>query len=1361
MDESAESSFESTVVKASTSSIDMGGGSARLSFLAIAVLMLGLLVLVWLMYFAIKSYRVKHDLPPPLSPNELWLKALTHYPFCFLVASVTLPVTLSLVAFARSEYVINVNLDFEAYLDISSDLDIVANNYAMAQQYQKNSYLEAKANCRAFGGSEAFKPSYDTDRRLFENDLGQFSVQLETDHLPAFDANRILESNDDATSDRFIDTTITVIYQNPKGGNVFTSAVLESVYDFEQSVKEYPGYRTFCRKLQENNCAPFESLVSYLYPAGFLVDDIEGVLGAVATNAQVDQYFGPENLQSNITKTFMYFQGKEGALHDFLEDLYRELLWERDQDDYYPDMVYTWENGHLLQLEANDALNHDTLWSIGSLVVIGVMIFLKVQDGFIFFFGMLGLLLAFTTSYYWCLAHFGIPEITLLHVSGLFVMLGIGADDIFLMIDSYEHANLELEHRGLDGDENSSHEDDHSGTGMSLERIRNRMLWAYSTAGCMMLVSSVTAAVCFFSNAFGVLLVIQEFGIYMGMVVLINFSHVMTILPSAILVNEIYVKPWKEKYFCSSTKNHQSKGDDDGNLDSEVNIVQANDVDVEDDESKESGDMHPVRDELITTSEISKDAVEMMPQPLPQNQDNVQTENLPSARISETPKMSRIDSLLLEGYAPFLIQRRVLILVVSVGFAILLGIFGVLNLEFSDGSIVIFSDAYNQGRLTSIKVSVCRLLDVEALMIFVTNLLLSSESYKKNKYYVAEESSYNSGGGDIGSSSGGGAGSGSAPVSSPTPGGNIGTGDGGGSGGGGSSSGGNSNGEGLGDSNGGGGFGDNGGGDSGNGGGGVDLGDGNGGSGSGGNYTVPNPVPTYSVPITPRPAPSDSENIAKKESRIKVKLIWGIDPNTDEINNPWLIESTSDEEDFETKNGTALLDGVVSGFDLSTPDTQQWLLDVVLAVKKDDALNVVKDEPTWVEMLHEFAMKQEGGFPVADALLMSYIEILKSRDTIFNDLVKDEIGTLLPGLAGETFFTSVTFQSEESASLTTLAKWTTFADHMNKLSPPGVSPMVAQSDLFWNEARAAETIDATVNTWLIANGLCSLIILFFTLNFLLCFMVMATIMLMFFCISGLLFAIFDLPLGPVQALGVSVFIGLSANYSLHVVHAYHRSDSDNRRSKVKKAVFITGSPICASAFSTIGGCVFLFGCRTAALVELGILICCVTTMALVYSMGFLLALLLTIGPLPCSEGDDTDGHRLHKWDIYAMCYKLSRCLQKTWVNNKADEKEDNNDLEVHSQPEGQDSRQRTTLPIPTNLSNEEMRSQGDPERTLPDHAQKHVLESDRKSSITVDELRKRKEPIEEWQKEKKEGSDRSLMSFQSGESLVPLDEKMA
>merc|ERR1712232_1436520 len=98
----------------------------------------------------------------------------------------------------------------------------------------------------------------------------------------------------------------------------------------------------------------------------------------------------------------------------------------------------------------------------------------------------------------------------------------------------------------------------------------------------------------------------------------------------------------------------------------------------------------------------------------------------------------------------------------------------------------------------------------------------------------------------------------------------------------------------------------------------------------------------------------------------------------------------------------------------------------------------------------------------------------------------------------------------------------------------------------------------------------------------------------------------------------------------------------------------TGSPICASALSTLGGTAFLFGCRTSALVELGILIFCVTGMALLYSMGFLLSWLLMIGPLPYETGKGATTHGLHQCDIFVPYYYiLSR-----WRSTVADKQDD-------------------------------------------------------------------------------------------------------
>ena len=132
--------------------------------------------------------------------------------------------------------------------------------------------------------------------------------------------------------------------------------------------------------------------------------------------------------------------------------------------------------------------------------------------------------------------------------------------------------------------------------------------------------------------------------------------------------------------------------------------------------------------------------------------------------------------------------------------------------------------------------------------------------------------------------------------------------------------------------------------------------------------------------------------------------------------------------------------------------------------------------------------------------------------------------------------------------------------------------------------------------------------------------------------------------GPVESLGVSIFVGLSANYLLHIAHSYHKSNIKERNVKVQRAVFVTGSPILWSAISTIGGCMFLFACRTWLLTKLGILICTIIALSLMFSLGFLLALLAFIGPLPIIS--DIEKHQdLHSCDlmiIFKMC-----CLRKS------------------------------------------------------------------------------------------------------------------
>jgi len=154
-------------------------------------------------------------------------------------------------------------------------------------------------------------------------------------------------------------------------------------------------------------------------------------------------------------------------------------------------------------------------------------------------------------------------------------------------------------------------------------------------------------------------------------------------------------------------------------------------------------------------------------------------------------------------------------------------------------------------------------------------------------------------------------------------------------------------------------------------------------------------------------------------------------------------------------------------------------------------------------------------------------------------------------------------------------------------------------------------------------------------NLLLTLMVMASLILILLCFGGLILFVFKIEFGPVESLGVSIFVGLTANYLLHIAHSYHNSNIKERNVKIQRAVFITGSPILWSAISTIGGSMFLFACRTWLLTELGILICTIIALSLIFSVGFLLALLAYAGPLPILT-DDNEHQHLHSCDLVVI-----------------------------------------------------------------------------------------------------------------------------
>eukprot|EP00980_Cylindrotheca_fusiformis_P023055 scaffold10085_cov155-Cylindrotheca_fusiformis.AAC.1 len=221
-------------------------------------------------------------------------------------------------------------------------------------------------------------------------------------------------------------------------------------------------------------------------------------------------------------------------------------------------------------------------------------------------------------------------------------------------------------------------------------------------------------------------------------------------------------------------------------------------------------------------------------------------------------------------------------------------------------------------------------------------------------------------------------------------------------------------------------------------------------------------------------------------------------------------------------------------------------------------------------------------------------------------------------------------------------------------------------------------------------------------------------------------------------------------------------------------------------------------------------------MALLYSMGFLLAWLLLMGPLPYGDEDDSNGRRMHRWDIYVVGSAVFRYMNKTlngtrssletnekpegngsrgcttgeqvgnstrslnrfnsgdlgsnahasysnrhlheaYANRRGDS---NNDLEAHSQPED-DARERTVLPAKVVASQGEARPQYYPGPfALPDYAQELVLEPDfyAPPSRSANETQQPEAPTYDLQSSSNEASVQSTSSVEYPYSVAPFDE---
>ena len=340
-----------------------------------------------------------------------------------------------------------------------------------------------------------------------------------------------------------------------KGGNVFNKDNLKLIQKTEQELFSNTAYQQkLCLLTQNSQCEPPASVIRFfdgtykkvhplLNDPNF--DNISRVLSAAKainlTRAILDYHLSKDAVITATTATSPYtrsfltlgfpFKGfqstsdrpdeqfelaqeqSDKAFAEALDKLYKSGIG--DMNFYY--------NLRSLFFDATSKqVILDLLLVFGSFAFIFCFMLFQTQSLWITGWGVFSIFACFFGANIIYRILFDFRYIGIFHVLSVFIILGIGADDIFVFCDTWR----------------ASQEKD-------FPDLITRFSAVYLHAAGAMFITSFTTMVAFISNVASPLLGVSSFGTFSALLVFVNYCSVIVFFPTVVITHELFWKDWK------------------------------------------------------------------------------------------------------------------------------------------------------------------------------------------------------------------------------------------------------------------------------------------------------------------------------------------------------------------------------------------------------------------------------------------------------------------------------------------------------------------------------------------------------------------------------------------------------------------------------------------------------------------------------------------------------------------------------------------------------------------------------------------------------------------------------------------------
>lgn len=345
------------------------------------------------------------------------------------------------------------------------------------------------------------------------------------------------------------------LFYESKGGNVFTKGNLQRIKENEDALFNNPGYKSRLCQIETVNstqsCKLPLSIIRFFDGTYKAIDanlndpDFNNIVTVLTTaknitltSAVLNFHIGKDAVidrtrnvaTSKHTRSLVYFgwplKGYKSTeirdyeqidkLNEAISDLFAEKL-KVIYKDKLGDMNFYYFHLALIQKAMQSQVTYDMALAIASFVFIFAFMLLQTGSIWITSWAIFSIVSSFNIANFIYRVIFDYKYIGVFHVLAIFIILGIGSDNIFVFMDTWKEYGR-----------NHPNSND----------LVTRLSVVFRSAAKATFITSLTTTIAFLSNVQSPLLAVSSFGLFSAILVAVNYCSCILFLPTVIIFHE-------------------------------------------------------------------------------------------------------------------------------------------------------------------------------------------------------------------------------------------------------------------------------------------------------------------------------------------------------------------------------------------------------------------------------------------------------------------------------------------------------------------------------------------------------------------------------------------------------------------------------------------------------------------------------------------------------------------------------------------------------------------------------------------------------------------------------------------------------